>query len=299
MNIKGKKYECLSEFDAIEWIQNDIGQMVKRCVCPTLPENNYFITQNGILYGCRYFPRPKKYVVHQVKKCEKAIFDGILYHICTIDGVKRETAERLVYCTWVLGYWSKNIKLIFKDGNRNNVCLGNLELRQQRITSDMSDRMQQFSHLYRKEFNCIVHNVAWTMMIREDDAKDYVDDTFIKLVGDSSLTDEQEFIQKWVRLAQKTALQVIQIYERRKNIDFLDWQNGTNDTYVITNLLDVLKDKKQRKVMELVADGYSHREIGNMIGLTRSGVQHVLEKARVILKKYLSADYELMQIYNR
>lgn len=105
-------------------------------------------------------------------------------------------------------------------------------------------------------------------------------------------------MQQWVVMAQKMAMQAINERDKLKNIDNSLYEQGRMDVYQVSSMLDILKDQKQRKILELVADGYSQLEISKIIGTSRSVVQYNLEKARTILKDYLQTDKEIMKIYN-
>lgn len=297
MNIRGEKYECKTEVQAIEWMQEKVGKRVKRCVYPTRPELNYYITRDGIMFACRYFPIPDKYVVHQVPTQKLSKVDGIVYRMYSTEGEVSKVAARLVYCTWVLGYWSENTKVVFKDGDKYNICVENLELRQQKLTRYMAERMQQFKDIYRRSFRQIAHDIQWQLMIREDEAKDYTQDAFLKMIEKCSNEKEPYFVQQWVVMAQKMAMQSISERDKLKNIDDSLYEQGRMDVYQVSSLLDILKDKKQRKILEMVADGYSQLEISKIIGSTKKFVWYNLKKARTILKDYLQTDKEIMKIY--
>lgn len=298
MNIRGEKYECKTEVQAIEWMQEKVDKQVRRCVYPTRPELNYYITRDGIMFACRYFPRHDKYVAHQCPTKQAGKVDGIVYRMYSTDGEVNKVAASLVYCTWVLGYWSENTKVVFKDGNKYNICVDNLELRQQKLTIEMADRMQQFKDIYRREFRQIAHDIQWQLMIREDEAKDYTQDAFLKMIEKCSKEKEQYFVQQWVVMAQKMAMQAINERDKLKNIDNSLYEQGRMDVYQVSSMLDILKDQKQRKILEMVADGYSQLEISKIIGTSKRVVWCNLQKARTILKDYLQTDKEIMKIYN-
>ena len=59
--------------------------------------------------------------------------------------------------------------------------------------------------------------------------------------------------------------------------------------YLRLDLEEALKKltPRQRQVVDLLANGYTEREIADRLGISPPAVHHLLDKARVILKKFL------------
>jgi RNA polymerase sigma factor (sigma-70 family) len=301
MNIQGPKYETKTEADALAWIEHQVGKKMKRCVFPTRPCLNYYISRNGIMYGCRWFWRAKKYVAYQCFTRKNTHAEGPLYRMYTVDGQAHKLAARLIWCTWVLGYWSDKAKVRYKDGNPNHIDLSNLaELNEEwKIREEHAENMRKFEAIYRREFKVMVHDVRWKMGILEDEAKDAVQEAFIAITRNHD-GNMQYFGANWMVMAQKIAMSYIQQKDTFRPIDDVpnDRATGKWDRYNVSNILAPIKDEKDRRALELVAQGATITEICEEIGISRTNITRRLHRAREICKDYLSTDREIMKMYN-
>lgn len=302
MNIKGERYETQTEQDAIEWITRQSGREMKRCVFPTRPCLNYYISRDGVMYGCKHFVHAKKFVAYKCNPKEGRKAQSVLYSIFTPDGESCKIAARLIWCTWVLGYWSDKVKVRFKDGNRYHIDLSNLaELNNEwKIREEQAKNMQRFEAIYRREFRRIARDVHYTIGILEDEAKDAVQDAYIAITRDIKF-DGEYFIERWVRMSQKIAIGYIQHKETFRPIDCIQSERETCrwDNYNASTILIPIKDDKERMILELVAQGVTGTDIAKELGISRSNVVQRLRHARGICKAYLKSDRELMKIYNK
>lgn len=300
MNIRGLKYETKTEEEAIAWINEQAGKEMRRCVFPTRPYLNYYISRDGLLYGCRYFWRAKKYVAYQCHPKTDRKADGVIYNLFTPDGEANKLAARLIWCTWVLGYWSDKVKVRYKDGDRNNIDLSNLaELNAEwKIREEHAEEMRKYEDIYRREFKMMVHDVRWKIGILEDEAKDAVQEAFIAITRKHDGKIEH-FCANWFVMAQKIAMSYIQQKDTFRPIDYIpnDITTGKCDRYNVLNILTPIKDEKDRRALELVAHGATMTEICEEMGISRTNLTRRLHRAREICKEYLSTDREIMKIY--
>ena len=185
MNIKGPQYETQTETDAVAWITRQAGKEMKRCVFPTRPCLNYYISRDGLLFGCRHMLFKKKYVAYMCHPKPNQKADGIIYDLSSPDGSRHKLAARLIWCTWVLGYWSEKVKVRYRDGDPNHLELDNLvELNNDlKIRDEHAETMHQYEDIYRREFKMIVHDVRYKMNIEEEDAKDAVQEAYIAITA--------------------------------------------------------------------------------------------------------------------
>lgn len=300
MNIRGPKYETKTEEEALAWINEQAGKEMRRCVFPTRPCLNYYISRDGLLYGCKFFVRAKKYIAYQchTKTGKKA--DGVMYNLFTPDGEANKLAARLIWCTWVLGYWSDKVKVRYKDGDRNNIDLSNLaELNNEwKIREEHADEMRKYEDIYRREFKMMVHSVRYKIGITEEDAKDAVQDAYIAATRNHDGKIEH-FGANWFVMAQKIAMNYIQQKETFTSLEYESVEKATGrwESSSVTPILAPIKDEKDRRILQLVADGATGTEICEEIGIARSNLIRRLHRAREICKDYLSTDKEIMKIY--
>ena len=273
---------------------------MRRCVFPTRPCLNYYISRDGLLYGCRYFWRAKKYVAYQCHPKPGIKAKGMMYGLFTPDGEANKLAARLIWCTWVLGYWSDKVKVRYKDGDRNNIDLSNLaELNEEwKIREEHAEEMRKFENIYRREFTSIVHDVRYAIGILEEEAKDAVQDAYIAITREPKF-DGECFTARWVRMAQKIAIGYIQHKDTFRPIDCIqnERETGQWDNYNTSTILAPIKDEKERRALELVAQGATGTDICKELGVSRSNMVRRLRHARAICKAYLSTDREIMKIY--
>lgn len=301
MNIHGLKYEAKTEEDATAWIVNQAGKEMKRCVFPTRPCLNYYISKDGTMYGCKHCVRAKKYIAYECRPKVGRMAKGMLYSLYTTDGEVNKLAARLVWCTWMLGYWSEKIKVRYKDGNCHNIKLENLaELDNKwKIREEHSEKMKRFEKIYKQEFDIIVQGVCNRMGIPEEDAQDCVQEAYIS-VSQNYDRNIEYFAAKWTVCAQKKALDYMERQKTMLQIDILQggWRCGKWDNYDdVSKILNQIKNKKDRRVLELVADGATYTEIMEEVGITRQYIATRLRRARGVCKAYLSTDKEIMKIY--
>ena len=300
MNIRGQKYETKTEEEALAWINEQAGKEMRRCVFPTRPCLNYYISRDGLLYGCRYFWRAKKYVAYQCHPKTDRKADGVIYNLFTPDGEANKLAARLIWCTWVLGYWSDKVKVRYKDGDRNNIDLSNLaELNEEwKIRKEHAEEMRKFENIYRREFKMMVHDVQYRSNIRKEEAQDAVQEAFIAITRKHDGNIEH-FCANWFVMAQKIAMNYIQQKENFTSLEYESVEKATGrwESSSVTPILAPIKDEKDRRALELVAQGATITEICEEIGISRTNITRRLHRAREICKDYLSTDREIMKIY--
>lgn len=129
-----------------------------------------------------------------------------------------------------------------------------------------------------------------------DEANDFFQDGFIKLYKNlSSFRDEGSF-EGWARrIFVTTSLDGL----KKKRIPFADLDENFNieatnnsvlDKLSLDHLMKIITDLPSgyRTIINLyVIENYSHKEIGEMLGITESGSKSKLHKARTYLKNLL------------
>ncbi len=128
-----------------------------------------------------------------------------------------------------------------------------------------------------------------------DDAKDIMQDGFVKVFGKIDQFGEKGSFEGWVRrIMINTALEK---YRSQVTMYSLDERMPLSDEGVQSTVIDHLSAEdllaligqltpKYRMVFNLYAiDGYSHKEIGEMLGISEGTSKSNLSRARLILQE--------------
>jgi RNA polymerase sigma factor (sigma-70 family) len=132
-----------------------------------------------------------------------------------------------------------------------------------------------------------------------DEANDFFQDGFIKLYRNLSAFRHDGSFEGWARrIFVTTCLDEL----KKKKIPFSDLDESINIKGNDTSVLDKLSHDQLMKIITDLPDGYrtiinlyviedySHKEIGEMLGITESGSKSKLHKARTYLKNLLPAE---------
>lgn len=280
MNVRGEIIVAKNEREVEEWAASKQASKVpfKEHKCLT-----YYITKDGTLFVCNRIRTRAEYSIYKKRPSPSLVSGhGDMYKMIR-DGQECSVfAVRLVFCTFVLGYWSDSVHIVFKDGNCEHIHPDNLAESEVRLNKN---RMEQLSAVYKREFNAMVHNVQYFAKIEEQDAKDAVQDAFISLC--SKEEDEnyfQFFCQRWASMAQKYGM----LYWQRVLINE-DLCGGGVEVECSMDITWHLNDI-QRRVLSMTAEGMSTSSIAEDLGIHRNTVGKILRAAREKMKRYLSTD---------
>jgi RNA polymerase sigma factor (sigma-70 family) len=129
-----------------------------------------------------------------------------------------------------------------------------------------------------------------------DEANDFFQDGCIKLYRNLGAFRNDGSFEGWARrIFVTTCLDAL----KKKKIQFADLDESINikanentvlDKLSHNELLNIIKDLPEgyRTIINLyVIEDYSHKEIGDMLGITESGSKSKLHKARTFLKNLL------------
>jgi RNA polymerase sigma factor (sigma-70 family) len=133
----------------------------------------------------------------------------------------------------------------------------------------------------------------------KDEANDFFQDGFIKLYRNLSAFRHDGSFEGWARrIFVTTCLDEL----KKKRIPFADLDESINIKGSETSVLDKLSHDQLMKIITdlpsgyrtiinlYVIEDYSHKEIGEMLGITESGSKSKLHKARTYLKNLLPAE---------
>lgn len=134
-----------------------------------------------------------------------------------------------------------------------------------------------------------MYAVVRRYVVDEDQAKDVLQDAFVKVFSNISSFKSEGSFEGWMRrIVVNTALTALS-----KQRDFEDTEDVvlpsiTSDNLEVTDLLSLLNllPYKKRVVFNLYEiEGYSHKEIADMLDTTESASRAELSKAKVKLQE--------------
>ena len=304
MNAKSTIYRFDTEQEARAFMDQDSGEKMFLCVFPSRMGHDYYISKRGTMYVCRYCYVLKTYMVHKIKPFESKLprVNGLFYELSSTENPKGEKVlvQTLVYSTFALGYWDKFISIQFKDGNYRNCDITNLEIKDKYKLTDQHARMiEMFLPDYQKNFKSISNYLVRLNGLKKEDADDCTDDAFFRVIALTHEIKLDRFVGYWIVMASKMSLSYAGHQFNKVDFELFELDYGKCDTPIEIDLLNILEDETDRKVMELMADGYSLNQIGDMVGLKRDQVKYKKDKSQQILRDYLSTDKEIMKIYGK
>ncbi len=151
-------------------------------------------------------------------------------------------------------------------------------------------------HLY-EEFYSPMMSVCLRYAKNEDDALDLLHEGFIKVFRNIGSYEVGTSLPAWIRrIMVNTCIDHYRKVVRRRTEDIeMAYEVSSNDIDAVSNctareILEAIQtlSPSYRTVFNLyVIDGYSHKEIGEMLGITESTSRSNLVKARSKLQKIL------------
>lgn len=289
-----------TEAQALEEFGKRVGCEVRKCVYPVRSERVYCISEHGDLFGLvqdnskhvfiGYSAKPR--VLHSTaERPAPGVWYGVKDYLSGRDTVMR--AERLVYCTFVLGEWNDEIKIKFKDGDPYNICVENLEEQHDEVSPVWAQNMSEYTQVYQQEFNRVVHCVKWYCNIREDEAQDCVQDTFIWLTRNDR-TMPLYFVGAWVFWSKINGMHYMR--DRAKMCTLEDWDGCRNDRPIDIDILGMVKNDKHRDMLLMKLHGYTEKEIAEKYGTTAGTVRVTMQRVVANLRTAFLKDFKVLGI---
>ena len=158
------------------------GCRVWPCVFPSMCPTSYFISEHGELYGCRYHNQLHKFIGYSIKPIKERKY--LAYDMNIRKGVNHRAigAERLIYCTFVLGEWDDDIEIGFRDGDPYNMTLENLGEKKDPLTPEVAERMYDWTDKYKRWFTYVASVVRYACWLEMEDAIDIAQEAFLDLM---------------------------------------------------------------------------------------------------------------------
>ncbi|MCF8226066.1 MAG: sigma-70 family RNA polymerase sigma factor [Bacteroidales bacterium] len=158
--------------------------------------------------------------------------------------------------------------------------------------------------LYR-QFSRAMYGICLQYASSEEDAQDILQDGFVKVFNKISQVKDPKAFPGWIRRVMiNTALEK---YRSLVHMERVDDEPGLLNEQVAEETLDRLNAEtivqmiqelspRYRMVFSLYAiEGYSHKEIGEMLNISEGTSKSNLSRARVILQEKVKAVYGTMK----
>lgn len=289
-----------SEVDAMAEFSKRAGCEVRKCVYPVRGERVYCISTSGKLFGLIRDEIKHVFIGYTIKvrilhnnkeRPTPGVWYGVKHYITGKDTVVR--AEKLVYNTFVLGKWDEEVKVQFKDGDKHHVSLDNLEEQHDTFDPKWAVNMSHYMQIYRREFNRVVDYVEWFCKIREDEAKDCVQDTFMWLTSaDRELPSY--FVGAWMFWSKMNGMKYLRARARMCTLE--DWDGWRNDRPIDIDILGMIKNEKHRDMLLMKLQGYTEEEIAEKFSTTHGTVIVTMKRMISNLRTEFLKDFKVLGI---
>ena len=276
------------------------GCRVWPCVFPSMCATSYFISEHGELYGCRYHNQLHKFTGYSIVQCKQRKFP--CYELSVRKGVHPRTinAERLIYCTFVLGEWDEDVEIFFKDGDRFNMTLENLGEKKDPLTPEVAERMYDWTTIYQKYFEYVAKLVGFNYYLDIEDARDLTQEAFFDLMIRYGWSKDHDFVSLWVFRAREFCIN----YRKRADRNLSLFTDGFDSNITLSvrtkgyevDLLSPLVGNT-RKIVELKMQNVSEVEIADELGIEARTIGTLYRRAKQKLRKHWGKDPELVKIY--
>jgi len=150
----------------------------------------------------------------------------------------------------------------------------------------MSSLQDDFSEKYEK-YSSTIFKIAITYLANKADAEDVMQDVFIKLLYSSPDFDNDDYEKFWIiRTTSNICKNILKSFRHKNTEDIDDFKEFLAEPSK-TNIAELLLElnPKHRIVLYLMYyEGYSVKEISDMLCITQSAVKMRLKRGREQLK---------------
>lgn len=146
-----------------------------------------------------------------------------------------------------------------------------------------------FTKIYHKYVDT-VYRISLSFLKNEDDAKDAIQEVFIKLLNSKKEYESEEHLKAWLIVTTSNYCKdiVSNWWWHRKAIDDNTIVEGkTKDDNGFFDLLMDLPNKYKVPVYMYYYEGYNSREVSKILGKPESTIRTYLQKAKKMLKEEL------------
>lgn len=289
-----------TEEKAQQIMELNSGCRVWPCVFPSMCPTSYFISEHGELYGCRYNNQLHKFTGYRILQCKKRKYP--CYELSVRKGVhpRAINAERLIYCTFVLGEWDEDVEILFKDGDRFNMTLENIGEKQDPLTPEVAERMYDWANTYKKYFKYVALIVRFNYYLDIEDARDLTQEAFLDLMIRYGWSKDHDFVSLWVVKTREFCSNYRKRADRHLSLftDGFDHdiRTAVRDKVYEVDLLSPLVGNT-RKIVELKMQNVPEVEIADELGIEVGSIGSIYYQAKKKLRKHWGKDKELMKMY--
>ena len=279
------------------WTENEARQEMEKlagckvlpCVFPTKLE--YYISEHGELFSLQNLCG--RYYTLGPKKPVKKKSGGVTCRL-TLDKGREVSVpcESLVYCTFVVGIWSPDLRLEFINGCRSDVRVDNIRPVKKRAPIEWTERLEQFKGLYEERFEDVVIYIKFYSDIDVEDAKDIAQSTFIWLATSGFKGQVNPALWKWYGI--RRAIDFKKAYTNRLDpLEKTEIMNAVvEDLPHELDLVAKLKGDKSIRYFRMYAEGVTPRQIAKAYGDNENTVNSILRRCRLTLQRYLKHEIE-------
>ena len=256
---------------------------------PTYSKNEYYISENACVVGIYEFK--DHYLMKEIKVIVRKHTHNPIIRLPTGNS-NRLKSLGLAKCM-VLAFnkmsWEDSIEIVHLDGNIQNCKLSNLTVRAVDFVSNY-DSLYSFAHLYDMYFNSFVHTTQFQFCFSYQDAKDIIQDAFLKTFINKKYENEHFAINAW-RISIKQLSLSFTIRYLNKNILGHEFsQKGFEYDFPLQKFIE---NEKMKLAFELVSHGYSHDEASKKMSISKKYFGELVYKSYRQVKTKLKKEYEL------
>lgn len=147
-----------------------------------------------------------------------------------------------------------------------------------------------------EEYGHLVHRIAFRLTGTAQDADDVLQDVFVALPEGLRTFDGRGSVESWVkRIAARRSLMALRKEKHRREVSFWSmaaYRMAANpepavEKVALEKAMAQLPDPLRAVFVLKEVEGYSHEEIGDMLGIGVSGSTSKLHRARKVLRELL------------
>lgn len=155
------------------------------------------------------------------------------------------------------------------------------------------------------EYSDMLYKICFLILKNENDVKDVLQETFIKYMTKSPDFKSEDHKKAWlIKVSQNKCKEFLRFHKRHAAVPLDEVEKSISvtdgmDTYTtsILSLIWNLKYKLKSVVILYYIEGYSVKEVAQILGISESAVKKRLERARKELKLVAEVGGEL--VYER
>lgn len=147
----------------------------------------------------------------------------------------------------------------------------------------------QFEEIYRK-YKTMLFHIAFTYVKSKEDAEDILQDTFAKWLYAAPEFESEEHEKRWlIRVTVNLAKNHLKLFWNRNKVpldelpEVLEWNLNRAETDLLEEVM-ALPEKCRISIYLHYYEGYTCREIADILKCTESAVKMRLKKGRELLR---------------